>query len=181
MTNSASTQALSIPTLKLELVFQIRINFKERVSFLPTTPMGGRAYVPVTGGEIWGPRLQGRVIPSSGADFARGRQDGCSELNAHYMLEASDGTPIYIYNRGYIYGRQEDGRPISPEVRDKARAEGKPGFAGWTSPNPYFIITPIFDAPIGPHDWLTRTIIVGKGERHADPDHSIFTYYAVQP
>ena len=67
MTNSASAQALSIPALKLELVFQIRINFKERVSFLPTTPMGGRVYVPVTGGEIWGPRLQGRVIPYSGA------------------------------------------------------------------------------------------------------------------
>jgi len=37
----------------------------------------------------------------------------------------------------------------------------------------------VFDTPIGPHDWLTRTVIVGTGKRHANPDYTIFTYYAV--
>jgi hypothetical protein len=76
MENSAiAAQALRIPTLILEFAFQVRLFFKERVRFEPTTPMGGRVYVPAAYGEITGPRLQGRVIPYSGADWARGRME----------------------------------------------------------------------------------------------------------
>jgi hypothetical protein len=107
------------------------------------------------------------------------RQDGVAELNAHYMLEASDGTPIYLYNRGYLYPRHENGTPLTQEEKAQMVANGDDPFS--VKPNTYFIITSVFDVPVGPHDWLTRTIIVGKGERHAEPDHSIFTYYAVQP
>ena len=46
--------------------------------------------------------------------------------------------------------------------------------------NTYFRITPVFDAPVGPHDWLTRTVIVGRGRRLPDPDHTVFDYYAVR-
>jgi hypothetical protein len=38
-------------------------------------------------------------------------------------------------------------------------------------------LAPTFDTPRGPHDWLTRTVIVGRAERHAD--HSVFDYFAV--
>jgi hypothetical protein len=156
--------------LKLEHAFTVRIEFKERTRFQPTTPMGGRVYVPATGGTITGPRLQGRVLPYSGGDYARGRADHVSELNAHYMFEASDGSPIYIYNRGFLYGRDENGKPIPP-------AEGKSSFA--IKPNTYFYITPVFDTPVGPHDWMTRTVIVGRGQRKPDPDHTIFDYFTV--
>lgn len=143
-------------SLNLEFIFRARIEFRDRVMF-PPTPRGGRGYVSVARGEVDGPRLQGRVLPDSGADWALVRDDGVLEINAHYMLEASDGTPIYLQNRGYLYRS-------TPE-----------------NPQPsYFVINPTFDAPIGPHDWLTRTVIVGRGERRSDPDHSIFTYYAVR-
>lgn len=156
-------------TLPHEFVFQVRIDFKERTRFQPTSPMGGRVYVPVTGGTITGPRLQGRVLPYSGADWARGRADGAAEINAHYMFEASDGTPIYICNSGYLYGREADGKPILPEK--------KKGFE--IAPSTYFVCTPVFDTPVGPHDWLTRTVIVGLGERRPNPDHTIFNYFAI--
>jgi len=32
---------------------------------------------------------------------------------------------------------------------------------------------------IGSQDWLTRTVIVGTGKSHANPDYTIFTYCAV--
>jgi hypothetical protein len=73
------------------------------------------------------------------------------------MLEADDGTPIYIENRGYIYNTQP----------------GAPGPA-------YFRCTPYFRAPIGAHDWLNRTVIVGGGERHAAPDYTLFRYYSAE-
>ena len=148
-----------IEPLKLEYVFQIKIDFSERVSF--KTPNGRRSYVPAVSGVIEGPRLQGIVVPHSGADYA-----GNGRLDAHYMLKASDGTMIYINNTGYLY--PADNKPID---RNDPSWGGDRDF--------YFRITPVFDTPIGPHDWLTRTVIVGTGKRHAKPDYTIFTYYAV--
>ena len=159
-TNSGASKPLGeIEQIKLEYAFQIRIDFKERVSF--ATPNGRRAYVPAISGVIEGPRLQGIVVPHSGADYA-----GNGVLDAHYMLQASDGTMIYIHNTGYLY--PADGKPID-------RSD-----PSWGGDRPfYFRCTPYFDTPVGPHDWLTRTVIVGSGKRHANPDYTIFTYYAV--
>lgn len=148
-----------IEPIKLEYVFQVRIDFKERVSF--EGPNGRRAYVPAISGVVEGPRLQGIVVPHSGADYA-----GHGRLNAHYMLQASDGTMIYINNTGYLYPK--DGKPLD---RNDPTWGGDREF--------YFRCTPVFDTPVGPHDWLTRTVIIGTGKRHANPDHTIFTYYAV--
>ena len=148
--------------------------FSERRKVEPSTPMGGRVYLPVPDGKVQGPRLNGRVLPNRGADWARGRSDGVAELNAHTMLEADDGTPIYLYNRGYLYGRDENGLPLSAAEWQR---RGNSNFA--IKPNTYFYITPVFDAPVGPHDWLTRTVIVGRGQRRPDPDHSVFDYYSV--
>src|SRR5574342_380149 len=92
-----------IEQVKLQYVFQIRINLQERVSF--QTPTGRRAYVPAVSGVIEGPRLQGIVVPRSGGDYASN-----GRLNAHYMLQASDGTMIYINNTGFIYPK--DRKPI---------------------------------------------------------------------
>jgi hypothetical protein len=153
-----------VPELRTEFAFRIRVDFRERVMF-GETPRGGRGYVPPTGGWVDGPRLKGKVIGYSGADWAWVRPDGVLELNAHYMLEAEDGTPIYIQNRGYLYRHAGDNAPIR-------------GAGDATTPT-YFALTPTFDVPKGPHDWLARTIIVGRGERHTDPDHTIFTYYTV--
>jgi hypothetical protein len=156
---TSTKQLGEIEPIKLEYVFQIRIDFSERVSF--QTPNGRRAYVPAISGVIEGPRLQGRVVPHSGADFAAN-----GRLNAHYMLQASDGAMIYINNQGYLYAT--GGKTID---------RSDPSWGG--DSEFYFRCTPVFDTPIGPHDWLTRTVIVGTGKRHANPDHTIFTYYAV--
>ena len=160
--------------IALEYAFTVYLYFKERRRFEPSTPRGGRAYVPVVEGRIEGPRLNGKVLPYSGADFARGRSDGVAELNAHYMFEADDGTPLYIYNHGFLYGRDENGLPLT-------QAEWQRRSAGVfdIKPNTYFYVTPEFDAPTGPHDWLTRHVIVGRGQRRPDPDHTVFDYYLV--
>jgi hypothetical protein len=158
-TEGAAKSLGEIAPIKLEYVFQIRIDFSERVTF--QTPTGRRAYVPAVSGVIEGPRLQGKVVPHSGADFAAN-----GRLNAHYMLQASDGAMIYINNTGYLY--PADNKPID---------RSDPSWGG--DRDFYFRLTPVFDTPVGPHDWLTRTVIVGTGKRHANPDYTIFTYYAV--
>lgn len=123
-------------------------------------------YVGAGGGPVTGPRLNGRVLPSSGGDYAHVRPDGVVEVNAHYMLEASDGTLIYLQNRGFLYRMHpESGVPAGPDAD--------------SSTPYYFRITPSFRTPIGPHDWLTRTVILGVGKRHQDPDYTYFRYYVV--
>jgi len=134
-------------SLKLEHVFDVRIDFNERRVFGPVAGGASQGYTSVK---------SGRVVDYSGADWATVRTDGVVELNAHYLLEASDGALIYIRNLGYVYAAQ----PNSPG-------------------SGYFRCTPYFRAPQGPHDWLNRTVIVGGGERRTNPDHSLFRYYAV--
>ncbi|MDT8398960.1 MAG: DUF3237 family protein [Pseudomonadales bacterium] len=134
-----------IPVIELEYAFSIRINTGDSVFF--QGPMRSRSYEPVAGGEIFGPRLQGRVVAGSGADFASNGM-----LDAHFMLQAADGTWIYVNQLGYEHA-----------------AEGEP----------YFRVTPYFDTPTGPHDWLGKTVFVGTGIRGVEPDHILYTYYAL--
>ncbi len=148
--------------LKLEHVFDVRIDFHERHVFGPVSGGAKQGYVSVKSGVVEGPRLNGKVLDYSGADWALVRADGVVELNAHYMLQADDGTLIYIRNLGYVYGAA----PVAPG----SQAAPRPS---------YFRCTPYFRAPEGPHDWLNRTVIIGGGERKTNPDHSVFRYYAV--
>ena len=143
--------------VKLVHAFDVRMNFHKRVIFGPVSGGAKQGYVSFKDGVIKGPKLNGKLMEYSGADWATVRMDGVVETNAHYMLEADDGTPIYIQNRGYIYNTQPNA----------------PGPA-------YFRCTPYFRAPVGKHDWLNRTVIVGGGERHENPDYTIFRYYTVE-
>jgi hypothetical protein len=167
-----STTAVKEPVtglkLVLEHVFDVRIDFHQRLVF-DAMPGGQKAaYTSVKSGTVSGPRLSGKVLDYSGADWPIIRSDGVVELNAHYVLEADDGAHIYIRNLGYVYG------PRSPA--DAARSPANPAATG------YFRCTPYFRAPEGPHDWLNRTVVIGAGERHAAtaaaPDHTLFRYYA---
>ena len=151
-------------SVRLEHAFDVRVDFTaDRCIFGPLPGGGHQGYTPACGGIIAGPRLNGRVVPNSGADFATVRADGVIELNAHYLLEADDGTKIYINNRGYIVPAKS----------------GEAVIAGGTPQPAYFRFTPTFKVPAGPHDWLARTVILGAGERRSNPDHSIFRYFAV--
>jgi hypothetical protein len=169
-------------SLKLEHVFDVRIDFNERKIFGPVSGGASQGYVSVKSGIVEGPRLNGRVVDYSGADWATVRTDGVVELNAHYLLEANDGTLIYIRNLGYVYSGQAVPGTAAPSGPAAAGAAEPPSVAGARSAPPrsaYFRCTPYFRAPQGPHDWLNRTVIVGGGERRTNPDHSVFRYYAV--
>jgi hypothetical protein len=154
---SGDASTLAHFDVKLVHAFDIRMNFDRRVVFGPVSGGARQGFVSFKDGIIRGPRLNGKLMEHSGADWAVVRADGVVETNAHYMLEADDGTPIYIQNKGYIYNTQPDA----------------PGPA-------YFRCTPYFRAPVGKHDWLNRTVIVGGGERHTNPDYTIFRYYTVE-
>ncbi len=153
-----------IPKIGLRWAFSATVFFRDRIMIPSPNPRG---YTSVGGGEIWGPRLQGRVLPASGADYYKG------SFNTYYMFEASDGALIFIHNRGTMRRFQapaEPGKPLVPV--NTVDPSGPPV---WTR----FRATPVFTAPAGPHDWMNRTVFVANSQRQDHPDHTVFTYYEV--
>jgi hypothetical protein len=121
---------------------------------LGPTPHGRRRIVPIFGGTVKGPRLQGAVVPG-GADWQYVRGDGVVELVARYSIRATDGTEIAVTNRGL--------RRAAPEVMERmARGEtADPALV-------YCRTTPQFEAPAGPHVWLNGSVFVGNAVRLPD-------------
>jgi hypothetical protein len=157
--------------LRHEHAFDIRINFDKRWMLGPVSGGAHQGYTSIgAGSTVSGPRLNGKLVDYSGADWPVVRTDGVVELNAHYMIHADDGSLIYIRNLGYVHG---------PLRTANQQADEPPAIPA------YFRCTPYFRAPQGRHEWLNRTFVVGVGRRvpkiNADdpPDHSLFRYYAI--
>jgi hypothetical protein len=132
---------------KLEFVFEIRAEVKEIYSGGKGL-YGERLHIPIIGGEVSGPKLNGRILPG-GSDWALLRKDKNSAIDAHYTIIADDGTPIYVKNKGM--------RVSSSEVLERLQA-GEP-----VDPSElYFRSAPVFEAPEGPHAWLMNRIFVAN-------------------
>jgi hypothetical protein len=134
----AMPDAAQVPTV--EFVFEERVTLAP-ATVLGETALGHRQYIPITGGTIAGPKLQGRVIPG-GWDYQLRYEGGCGTLTADYFLEASDGTVIHILNESFSCG-----------------------FTGPNGERSFF--RPRFEAPKGPHEWLTRGTFVATLELDA--------------
>lgn len=154
----------------LEYLFEVQLRFT-RVQHIATTPAGaGRSAVYVDAGVVRGPRLNGRVVPDSGGDWAQLRPDGTLALDARYMIEADDGALILLRNRGFLWGRTSD---VMPRIRAWIFDGGAP-----VPTHEYYLrTTPEFEVAVGPHDWLTRHVIVGVGERRVDGN--VIRYFAL--
>ncbi len=122
-----------------------------------------KRFIPVTGGTVGGPQLNGRVLPGGG-DWQAIAPGGLTLVLARYSIEASDGTVIAVTNTGV--------RTAETEVMDKlVRGIEVP-------PNAYYFrTTPVFDVRPGPHEWLRRHVFVARGIRK--PDHVIVDFYRV--
>jgi hypothetical protein len=138
---------------RFEHAFTIAIGLAQAFWVKPPARGDARAAVHAAAGEVTGPRLNGRVIPMSGGDFPLLRPNGVIDFDARYLLEADDGAIIYLENRGYRWARSDEA------AQRISRNEDVP-FDDY-----YMRVTPRFDAPEGPHEWLTRHVFVGVAEK----------------
>jgi uncharacterized protein DUF3237 len=127
------------------------------------TPLGRRRIIPITGGRVEGPRLQGVVLPG-GADWQIVRADGGAVLEARYTIRAVDGALIYVRNIGMRHG--------PPDVLARlGRGESvDPGAY-------YFRTTPRFETGAPSYAWLNDVVAVGSAVRRSDA--VILDFYAV--
>ena len=138
---------------RLEHAFTISIDLTKPYWVKPSARGDIRAAIYAARGTVEGPRLSGSVVPMSGGDFPLLRPDGVIDFDARYLLEADDGAIIYLQNRGYRW-------PRTPEIGERM-ARNEP-----VGPDDYYMrVSPQFDAPEGPHGWLSRHIFVGVAEK----------------
>ena len=137
---------------KLEHAFTIAIELAGLQWVKPSSQGATRAAVYAASGKIEGPRLNGKVIPMSGGDFPLVRPNGVIDFDARYLLQADDGAVIYMQNRGYRWGSEE--------------AMGRMSRNEPVGSDEYYMrVCPKFDAPEGPHEWLSRHVFVGVAEK----------------
>ena len=81
-----------------------------------------------------------------------------------------DGTIIYMQNKGYLWGRKPD---AMQRLRAWAFEDGPP-----VAHEDYYLrAQPTFETPKGKHDWMTRHVFIGVGERR--PDGNFVRYFAL--
>ena len=116
-------------------------------------PHGERRYVPLGGGTVRGPELNGRLV-EGGVDWQINRADGVLDIAAHYVIKADDGALIEVRSEGLRHG--------PPEVMARlARGEAVPASA-------YYFRT-VVRLPTGAPQWLhlNKLLALAVGQREA--------------
>jgi len=132
---AAGADAPPVPTAPaLEFAFEEVVTLGEAVP-VGNTALGGRNIIPITGGTFEGPGLRGSIIPG-GWDWQLHRADGCTVIKADYMLKTDDGAIINVVNTG-VACSGPDGKRLPIRT------------------------SPVFEAPLGKYEWLSRSAFVG--------------------
>lgn len=112
---------------------------------------GTRRLISITGGELRGPGLSGKVL-SAGADFMIVRPGRTVEVNARYVVQMDDGANVYVENSGIRIGPKDEverlqrNETIAPE-------------------DIYFRTVPRFETASEKYRWLMQHIFVARAGR----------------
>ena len=93
------------PAPALVPMTQVRCEVGELVS-LGAAPQGERRYVPLGGGTVRGPELNGSIV-TGGVDWQLNRADGVLEIAAHYVVRTDDGALVEVRSEGLRHGPPE--------------------------------------------------------------------------
>jgi len=141
------------PVLQTRYVFTITAHIGG-VTSVGDIGTGVRRIIPITGGEVKGKGVNGKVC-AFGADFQIIRPSELIELEAKYAFETDDGAVIYVENKGIRFGpvellqRLKRGEPVDPKLI-------------------YFRTVPKFETGAEKYRWLMENLFVGSAARHAD-------------
>ena len=119
--------------------------------------------IPVRGGKVSGPRLNGVVLPG-GADWQTLRPNGVADIYARYTLKSDDGVLITVENPGVRRGPDEVMKQLIAGERVDPSSY-------------YFRTTPRLEAPDGPYAWMGESMFVCQGIRW--PDSVEIRFFAV--
>src|SRR3954454_25197497 len=108
------------PALQTRYVFTITAHIAG-VTTAGEIGHGVRRIIPITGGEVRGADINGKVC-AFGADFQIIRPNELIELEAKYAFETDDGATVYVENKGLRFGpvdllqKLKRGEPVDPKL-----------------------------------------------------------------
>ncbi|SRR5579871_1806092 len=141
------------PELHTKYVFTITARIGQ-VTSAGDIGHGVRRIIPIIGGEVRGPNVNGKVL-AFGADFQIIRANELIDLEAKYAFETDDGATVYVENRGIRFGPVEllqklrRGEAVDPRLI-------------------YFRTVPKFETGHEKYCWLMQHIFVASAARHVD-------------
>ena len=141
------------PELHTKYVFTITARIAD-VTTAGDIGHGVRRIIPITGGEVRGERVNGKVLPF-GADFQIIRQSELIDLEARYAFETDDGAVVYVENKGIRFG------PVELMQKLKRREAVDPSLI-------YCRTVPRFETGAEKYRWLMEHIFAASAARHVD-------------
>lgn len=152
MSSALSTPGFG-PAPGLLPMAQVACDVGDMVSLGGPAKHGERRYVPLLGGTVSGPELQGEVL-AGGVDWQINRADGVLDIAAHYVVRTPDGALVEIQSDGMRHGPAE-------VLARLARGEAVPA-------HEYFFRTVVrftTGAPAWAH--LNKVLALATGQRQA--------------
>lgn len=154
---------MTLPAPQLEHVCDLAVTIAPPVE-VGHTPAGLRRMIPITGGTVTGPRLNGKVM-AGGADFQLILNGGTqAHLDARYVIELDDGSRVFVQNTALRVASLENsqrimnGQPVDPSAV-------------------YFRCQPKLEATAPQWAWLNESQFIGTGRRA--PDGVFLSFYRV--
>ncbi|WP_353237364.1 DUF3237 domain-containing protein [Limnohabitans sp.] len=145
---------MTLPPPTLEHICDLAVTIAAPVE-VGHTPAGLRRMIPITGGTVTGPRVNGKVL-AGGADFQLILGGGTqAHLDARYVIELNDGSRVFVQNTALRVASLENsqrimnGQPVNPE-------------------EVYFRCQPKLEATAPQWAWLSESQFIGTGRRATD-------------
>ncbi len=143
--------------------YTAKLGVRERIGHVPAE--GFRVNVEVTGGEVTGPRVFGKLSPRGG-DWLAVRRDGVVLLDVRATIETNDGALIYMT----YTGMSDLGEGGYDQFAGGGRpAQGMP-----------IRISPRFHAAHPDYVWLNRLFCLGIGQSFPERAEVAYDIYAVR-
>jgi len=117
-------------------------------------PIGTRVYYELSGGEVRGERLNGKVL--GGGEWALIAADGYLRVDVRAQVETDDGAFLYIQYFGLL------------ELNDAVQTALANGTATDFA-DQYFYTNPRFETGDERYQWLNTTFFVGEGRVTPNP------------
>lgn len=153
----------TLPPPQLEHVCDLAVTIAPPME-VGQTASGLRRVIPITGGVVTGPMLNGIVL-AGGADFQLILGGGTqAHLDARYVIELDDGTRVFVQNTALRFASLENsqrilrGEPVNPA-------------------DIYFRCQPRLEAAGEKWAWLSESQFIGSGRRA--PDGVYLSFYRV--
>jgi hypothetical protein len=154
---------MTLPPPALEHLCDLAVTIAAPVE-VGQTPAGLRRMIPITGGTVTGPLVNGKVL-AGGADFQLILGGGTqAHLDARYVIELDDGSRVFVQNTALRVASLENsqrimnGQPVNPD-------------------EVYFRCQPKLEATTPEWAWLSESQFIGVGRRA--PDGVFMSFYRV--